>query len=72
MSTSTSTQIPNQKTKKKTTSAVNNTVNKLILDSRGCEKLPKKLGLPAQFININHFIEVSESLAPLYQLRILK
>ena len=44
-STSTSTQIPNQKAGKikKTTSAVNNTVNKLILHRRSCEKLHKKL-----------------------------
>ena len=56
MSTSISTQIPNQKAakKKKTKtkkpkSAVRNTVNKLILDRRSCEKLHKKLGLPAWF-----------------------
>ena len=33
----------------KLTSAVNNTVNKLILDRRSCEKLHKKLGLAARF-----------------------
>ena len=49
MSKSTSTQIPNQKAsnnrkrerereKKRTTSAVNNTVNKLKLDRESCEK----------------------------------
>ena len=47
LSASTSTQIPNQKAgnnekKKNTTSAVNNTVNKLILDRGSCEKLHKK------------------------------
>ena len=44
MPTSTSTQILYQKASKKTpTFAVNNTVNKLILDRGGCEKLHKKL-----------------------------
>ena len=44
MSTSTSTQIPNQKTRleKKSTSTVNNTVNKLILDMGSFETLHKK------------------------------
>ena len=52
MSTSTSTQIPIQKEsekknktnkdKNKTTSAVDNTVNKLVLDRGSCEKLHKK------------------------------
>ena len=44
MSTSTSTQIPNQKTRleKNPTSTVNNTVNKLILDMGSCETLHKK------------------------------
>ena len=54
MSTSISTQIPNQKaatTAKKTPkSAVNSIVNKPILvDRRSCEKLHKKLDLPARF-----------------------
>ena len=51
MPTSTSTQIPNQKgaKKKNPKSAVNNTVNKLILDRRSCEKLHKNLSLPTQF-----------------------
>ena len=44
MPTSTSTQILYQKASKKTpTFAVNNTVNKLILERGGCEKLHKKL-----------------------------
>ena len=45
MSTSTSKQIPHQKVSKNATSAVNNTVNKLILYRRSCEKLRKKLRL---------------------------
>ena len=50
ISTSISTQIPNQKAakkkkkkKKKPKSAVNNTVSKLILDRRNCIKLHKKV-----------------------------
>ena len=48
ISTSISTQIPNQKAakkkkKKKPKSAVNNTVNKLILDRRSSKKLHKKV-----------------------------
>ena len=40
MSTSTSTQIPSQKTRKKNpASAVNNAVKKLILDRKSCERL---------------------------------
>ena len=40
MSTSTSTQIPNQKTsEKKPLSAVNNPVNKLTLDRKSCDRL---------------------------------
>ena len=46
MSTSTSTQSAKQKAEKNLKSAVNNTVNKLILDRRSCEKVHKKLGLP--------------------------
>ena len=50
MSTSTSTQITNQKEcKQRPTSAVNNTVIKLILHRRSCEKLHKKLDLPTRF-----------------------
>ena len=43
LSTCTSTQIPKQKTRKELTSAVNNTVNKLILHMGSCVKLHKKL-----------------------------
>ena len=49
MSTSTSTQSAKQKAEKNLKSAVNNTVNKLILDRRSCEKVHKKLGLAARF-----------------------
>ena len=40
---------PENRQKKAPTSAVNNTVNKLILDRRSCEKLHQKLGLPTRF-----------------------
>ena len=46
MSTSISTQIPNQKAakRKQKTKKPKSAVNKLILERRSCEKLHKKLG----------------------------
>ena len=42
----TSMQSAKQKAEKKLKLAMNNTVNKLILDRRSCEKVHKMLGLP--------------------------
>ena len=57
MSTSTSTQFLNQKTSKKPTSAVNNTVNKLILDRGSCKELNKKIKVCHIKINQNRSID---------------
>lgn len=45
LSTSTSTELLNQKARKKILASVNNTANKLILDKRSCKKVTQKVNV---------------------------